>query len=129
MIITLNIQAAWIGFLLGVVSGALQGLLFHKEDWLGGYGSWPRRMMRLGHISFFGLGFINLAFGLSVHALDIADAPMLGYASLAFIIGAITMPLFCYLSAFRKFFRHGFFIPVLAILTGMVAFLTILLPL
>ena len=31
----LNIYAGWIGFLLGCVFGAIQGLFFHKPDWLG----------------------------------------------------------------------------------------------
>jgi len=45
---TLNILSGWIGISLGVFTGALFGLLFHKEDWLEGYNSWPRRMLRLG---------------------------------------------------------------------------------
>ena len=52
---TLNLQTAWIGFLLGCISGAVLGLFFHRAEWLGGYGSWRRRMLRLAHISFFGI--------------------------------------------------------------------------
>ena len=55
-------MSGWSGFLGGVLSGAVMGLLFHREDWLGGYGSRERRMVRLGHISFFGIGLINLFF-------------------------------------------------------------------
>jgi hypothetical protein len=33
------------------------------------------------------------------------------------------MPLICYLSAIKSFFRHLFFIPVVSILVGIVAFL------
>jgi len=119
-----NVYAAWIGTLLGCVAGATQGLLFHKEDWLQGYGSWPRRMLRLGHISFFGLAFINLAFALTVSHLnsDASEAEaVVGWCSRLFILGAVTMPLVCYLSAVKKGFRHLFFIPVASILsaTGM----------
>ena len=42
----INLWAAWIGILLGLASGTLQGLCFHRDNWLGGYGSWPRRLMR-----------------------------------------------------------------------------------
>ena len=36
-IITISIlKAIWIGMLLGVVSGAIIGLFFHREDWMGG---------------------------------------------------------------------------------------------
>ena len=57
-----NLHAAWIGFFAGCLAGAIPGLFFHGSDWLGGYASWPRRMIRLGHVAFFGIGFLNLAF-------------------------------------------------------------------
>ena len=61
----INVIAAWLGVLAGVLTGVASGLFFHREEWLGGYGSWPRRMMRLGHISFFGLGFLNMMLAVS----------------------------------------------------------------
>ena len=109
----LNLYAAWIGFFLGCVSGAVTGLFFHGAEWLGGYGSWPRRMIRLGHIAFFGIGFLNLSFALTVEALGLAAG--LGVASALLIVGAITMPLVCYLSAWKVMFRHLFFIPALSV--------------
>jgi len=39
------------------------------------------------------------------------------------IICAITMPIICYLSAYKKYFRHLFFIPVLSILIGVIVFI------
>lgn len=48
-----NIVAAWMAFLFGAPAGAVTGLLFHDEAWLGGYDSWRRRLMRLGHVAFF----------------------------------------------------------------------------
>ena len=120
-----NLQAAWIGILLGSVTGAIQGLFFRRDDWLGGYGSWQRRMLRLGHISFFGLAFVNLAFALTVRTLDIEDSVV--WASRLFILGAITMPLLCYLSSFKDAARHLFFIPVLSVIGGTVILLKVLL--
>lgn len=52
---TINIYAAWIAFLLGCIAGAVPGLFLHRGDWLGGCTAWPRRMVRLAHISFFGI--------------------------------------------------------------------------
>ena len=120
-----NLHAAWIGILLGSVAGAVQGLFFHRDDWLGGYDSWPRRMLRLGHISFFGLGFINLAFALTVRAWPVESS--LVWTSRLFILGAITMPLLCYLSSFKDSFRHLFFIPVLSVIVGTLILLEALL--
>lgn len=116
-----NLYAAWFGILAGCIAGAVPGLFFYRENWLGGYGSWPRRMIRLGHISFFGLAFINLSFALSYHALQIeAEIPL---SSVLFVAAAVTMPLICYLSAFKPLFRHLFFIPVLSVLIGTIHFL------
>jgi hypothetical protein len=115
----LNLFAAWIGILLGLVSGAILGMFFHQEDWLGGYGSWPRRMLRLGHISFFGLGLINLLYTLTFRTMGmVAPKP----ASILLIVGAIAMPAVCFLSAVRESFRRLFFIPVVSIIaaTGIV---------
>ncbi|MDP4270081.1 MAG: hypothetical protein Q8909_08130 [Bacteroidota bacterium] len=118
----INIYAAWIGFLLGCIAGAVPGLFFHKENWLGGYGSWKRRMIRLGHIAFWGIGFLNLSFGLTAKAfgLDMENSA----ASILLIIGAIAMPLTCYLSAWKPFFRNFFFIPALSVTFAILLFLT-----
>lgn len=122
--IEINIYAAWIGMLLGGIMGAIQGLFFHQEEWLGGYGSWIRRMMRLGHISFFGIAFINIAFALTANVLGFEQDIYI--PSILFIIGAVGMPLICYLSAFKKAFRHLFFIPALSIIGGIVSLLWIM---
>ena len=118
----LNFFAAWIGILLGFVAGAVLGLFFHQEEWMGGYDSWRRRMARLAHISFFGIAFINLAYAVSVAAFQVA--PGSAYVSWLFVAGAITMPLICFLSAYKKEFRHLFFIPVLSLIIGTVLFFT-----
>ena len=111
-----NLLAAWAGILLGFLAGAVQGLWFHREDWLGGYASWRRRMLRLAHISFFGIAFINLSFFVTVSHLEIETVSLL--ASRLLIAGAVSMPSVCYLSAFRKEFRHLFFIPVTCLVLG-----------
>ena len=115
----INLYGAWLGFLLGAISGAIPGLFFHRKDWLGGYSSWRRRLIRLGHISFFGIGFLNLALGLTAAALDITSTP----ASILMLIGAVTMPTVCYASAFQPRFRHLFFIPAGSVMLSMILFI------
>jgi hypothetical protein len=112
----INFQAAWFAILLGLITGTVLGLFFYEETWLGGYGSWRRRMIRLGHISFFGTGFLNLAFILSVKHLGLDDPPRV--ASVGFCLGALTMPTVCFLSAWRTSFRHLFFIPVASLIVA-----------
>ena len=121
----LNFQAGWAGFLLGAFSGMVAGLFFYREDWMGGYGSWRRRMTRLGHVSFFGLGILNVLFALSVRAAGLERVEV---ASWALVVGAATMPTVCYLSAWKPAARHLFFVPVLSVLVGLGAFLWRLMP-
>ena len=122
--IEINLFAAWIGMFLGGILGAVQGLFFHNEEWLGGYGTWVRRMMRLGHISFFGIAFINISFAVTANIMGIEQE--VSIPSVLFIIGAIGMPLICYLSAFKKGFRHLFFIPAISIIVGIATLLWIM---
>jgi hypothetical protein len=112
----INIIIAWIGFALGCISGAIPGLFFHKQEWLGGYTSWSRRLIRLAHISFFGIGFLNLGIGLTCHAIGF-EAKL---ASTLMLVGAVMMPTVCYLSAFKPIFRHLFFIPAGSVLLSVI---------
>ncbi|HEX9048008.1 MAG TPA: hypothetical protein VF988_13370 [Verrucomicrobiae bacterium] len=112
----LNLYFAWLWILLGFVSGMVLGLFFHGENWLGGYSSFKRRMYRLGHISFFGLGALNLLFWLT--ARQLSPGPLTGWASLAFIIGGITMPLCCLIMAHCPKARLVFALPVLNLIAG-----------
>ena len=116
-IVLTMIKAGWLGMLLGVVSGAVIGLFFHREDWMGGYASYRRRLTRLGHISFFGLALVNFSFAFTQHVVAL-NAPWGAVAMWAFLIGAGSMPACCFLSAWRKPFRHFFFIPVAGVLLG-----------
>jgi hypothetical protein len=111
-----NVLFAWIWILCGLVSGTALGMFFHRQDWLGGYDSWQRRMLRLGHISFLGTGLLNLGYGLCIAVLKVTPQPRL--SSAAFILGAATMPLVCFLSAWNHRWRHLFFIPVASLLLG-----------
>lgn len=118
----INLLAAWVGMLLGFLSGTALGLFFHREDWLGGYGSFKRRLYRLAHISFFGLGAVNFFFYFTARALP--GGWLLALASSAFITGAITMPVCCVLMAHFPNTRALFALPVVSLVAG--AVLTVL---
>jgi len=120
--VTINLIGGWLGMLAGVLSGGIIGLFFYRDEWMGGYGSWGRRLTRLGHISFFGLGFLNLMFAATAGQLVLRPS-YLEVASVGLLAGAITMPICCFLSAWRKPMRHLFPIPVVAVTVGIVAIL------
>ncbi|HEY9775694.1 MAG TPA: hypothetical protein V6C81_18160 [Planktothrix sp.] len=120
-----NLLCAWIGVLLGILSGAIVGMAFHKENFLGGYNSWTRRLLRLGHISFFGISFLNFAFVETVSYLRVEQSQLF-WPSLLFIVAQITMPTVCILSAFKEPLRNLFFIPVASTIAAAGIFIYVL---
>jgi hypothetical protein len=111
----MNLFFGWLWIFSGFVSGTVLGMFFHGEGWLGGYGSLKRRMYRLGHISFFGLGIVNLMFSLTIHSA--AAASQWGQlASWAFIAGGITMPVCCVIMAHAPKAHMVFVVPVVCLL-------------
>jgi hypothetical protein len=111
----LHLAVGWSVILIGLVSGTVIGLFFHRDAWLGGYDSWRRRMVRLGHIACVGTGLLNIAFAATVSALAGRHAIDARLPSVLFIVGAVTMPGVCFLAAWRKGLRHLFVIPVVSL--------------
>lgn len=110
----LNLVIAWVGILIGFLSGLWLGLNFHRPDWLGGYGSHQRRLYRLGHISLFGLGATNLLFYFTALKLP-AGSAVVSTAASGFIAGAIAMPVCCVLMARYPKLRLLFAVPVVSL--------------
>jgi hypothetical protein len=112
-----NLVFSWLWILFGFLSGLAMGLFFHRENWLGGYTSFRRRLYRLGHISFFGLGAVNLMFYLTAR-FALEPSVVRDYASIAFIIGGLAMPLVCLIVAHRQNWKNLFAIPVLSLVSA-----------
>ena len=113
----INLLAAWLGVTLGVLSGLVLGLRFHRQEWLGGYASFARRMYRLAHISLFGLAVLNLLFFFTAR-LFTTGGDLVVVASWAFVIGAASMPVCCVLKVRRPDSHLLFAVPVLSLLAG-----------
>lgn len=111
-----NLIAGWAALLGGVLFGAVLGLFFHGEGWLGGYASWRRRLLRLAHVSFFGVGMINILFALAARSLPVEPA---GLASTALLAGGALMPPLCMAAAFRPELRHLLALPVVMLISGL----------
>ena len=111
-----NFTFGWWLILAAFATGAAIGLGFHREEFLGGYGSFRRRLVRLGHIALAALGSLNVIYGLC--------PPLAGAGRLAqwpgwlLAAGAVAMPLVCFLSAWRQPFRHLFFVPVVLLISA-----------
>lgn len=107
---------SWLLIGCGLLSGALIGLFFARSDWLDGYGSWRRRLLRLGHIAFFGMAALNLAFLFSLPLLS--RGPSLVWASWLLVVAGFGMPFICFASVVWKPARHIFAVPVISAVTA-----------
>jgi hypothetical protein len=121
----------WSLIVAGFASGALLGTGFHRDDFLGGYGSWQRRLLRLGHIAAVALGMLNLLFAATVVRARPAIASASSTEALTstcatlLALGGVAMPLTCLLVAFRPRLRGLFAIPVLLLLAAAVGALVV----
>ena len=110
----LNWYAGWSMILAAFATGAVVGLGFAREEFMGGYAGWRRRLTRLGHIALAALGILNLVF--AVAPLPAPHTWQAQGAGIGLIIGGITMPAVCFLSAWKQPLRHLFAIPVTALI-------------
>ncbi len=65
-----NETFGWISVLGGLGMGLSMGLKFQREEWLGGYNAFPRRMVRLAHVALVALGMLNIQFAQSLPRLE-----------------------------------------------------------
>ena len=105
---TLAWCAGWTLVLTGFASGATLGLYFASESFLGGYASWRRRLLRLGHVACVMLGILQMLFALS----PAAHAPHAMSIAVLWLVGAISMPVVCALAAWKQPLRALFPVPV-----------------
>jgi hypothetical protein len=114
----LNWFAGWSLILAAFVTGAAIGLFFHREDFWGGYATFRRRIVRLGHIALAALGLMNVVYSLS--PWPPASTWEGRAASIGFVVGGLSMPAVCFLAGWKKPLRHLFFIPVTALILAVV---------
>lgn len=108
-----NWTLGWSLVIIGFIAGALLGLGFRRADYLGGYASLRRRLLRLGHVACIALGGFNLLWSLAP-----IDADFAGIGGFAWALGAVSMPTVCALTAWREGFHRLFSIPVLSVIAG-----------
>jgi hypothetical protein len=113
-----NWYAGWGLLIAAFASGAVIGLFFHRPGWLGGYDSFPRRLLRLGHIAMAALGMVNVLYSLSPwpHPEKLEAA----VANSGWIVGGISMPAVCWLTAWKRWGHWLFGIPVTALISAAV---------
>ena len=110
-----NITFGWSWMFIGVLSAMILGIFAFQEGWIGGYGSLPRRFIRLGHVAFMALSIINVLYGLCIDSIGLTDkAKEVG--SYTIIVAAVFMPTISILSAVIPFIQNFYFIPAISFL-------------
>lgn len=117
--IAFNLAVAWTSLAIGAITGMILGLWSFGGPvpvpaWIGEYDDLPRRFLRLGHIAFFGLGFINIM--LSRHfsgANAVRSGSQLALGLMNF--GNIVLPPTLVASAFFEPFKYVMSLPASAI--------------
>jgi len=119
-----NRRVGWLSTCWGVISGAILGLWsfdgpFPVPAWLGEYDQTSRRLARLGHIAFFGLGILNV---LVAGELGRARFGPWGRkaASWAMNFGNVFLPLTLFAAAAYRPLKYGMGAPVLSVLLALV---------
>lgn len=107
----------WGAVLASLAMGIYMGQKFQREDWLGGYGSFPRRMVRLAHVALAAIGMLNIQFAQSLPRVQLSGA-MLTAASLALMAAAVLMPACCLWMAYRRAHFEIFAAPVICLAAG-----------
>ena len=118
----LNRRVAWTGMAIGAALGMLLGLWsfdgpFPVPGFLGEYDETARRLMRLGHIAFFGLGFINL---LLARELDALPERTRRLAGTAMNVGNLGLPLTLVVASIVAPVKYLMAIPASAVLLALV---------
>jgi len=113
----INEAFGWLWIVGGFLTGGLLGIGFDRETFLGGYASWARRLLRLGHIAMIALGVLNILFAQSVVRSGL-DPAWNSLGSWSLITGAVLMPGACALCAFRPKAKPVFALPVVALTLG-----------
>ncbi len=112
----MSVAIGWWLISAGFLTGAIFGLFAQSEDWLGGYASRTRRLLRLGHIALIALGALNVVWPLTTTAT--APSSLNSVITASFLVGGLTMGPVCFLSAICWPCRVAFVIPSTALIVG-----------
>jgi len=119
----MNRTVGWFSLAVGVATGLVMGLWafdgpMTPPAWLGEYGDTARRLARLGHIAFIGLGLINilLAQELAHSALSLRARRI---ASRQMNFGNIVLPLTLFAASMWRPAKYAMAVPATAVFVAL----------
>ncbi len=119
-----NRIVGWGSLATGALTGLILGLWsfdgpMPTPGWLGAYGDTARRLARLGHIAFFGLGFINLLMARELPHVGLHERTK-RMASAAMNFGNVFLPLTLFAAAAYQPLKYFMSVPATSVLLALV---------
>ncbi len=114
-----NQRVAWVSMAVGAATGLTLGLWSFDGPapvpaWLGEYDDTSRRMARLGHIAFFGLGLVNLALAANLPRFALGPGAARA-ASRLMNFGNVFLPLTLFAAAAHRPLKYLMPFPAVAV--------------
>jgi hypothetical protein len=118
-----NRRLGWVSTCLGAASGLVLGLWSFDgpvpvPGWLGEYDQTARRLARLGHIAFFGLGILNILVAGELRRR--AASPRRRVASWVMNFGNVFLPLTLFAAAAWRPLKYFMSVPAVAVFVALV---------
>ncbi|MHC4953406.1 MAG: hypothetical protein ACYTGZ_05905 [Planctomycetota bacterium] len=119
-----NREVAWWSLALGAATGTVLGLWSFDgpvptPPFLGAYDETARRLARLGHIAFFGLGFLNLFVARELPRLGLTEGGR-RLAARAMNFGNLGLPLTLFAASAYAPLKYAMALPASAVLLALV---------
>jgi hypothetical protein len=119
-----NRRVGWVCTCVGAASGLILGLWsfdgpFPVPGWLGPYDDTARRLARLGHIAFFGLGILNILMAGELNRRRLGSWSQ-RLAAWAMIFGNVGLPLTLFAAAAYRPCKYFMSAPALAVFLALV---------
>ena len=119
----MNRAIGWASLAVGVATGLVMGLWsfdgpLPSPEWLGEYGDTPRRLARLGHIAFIGLGILNILLARELPHSSLGEKGRRA-ASLSMNIGNVLLPINLFAAAAWHPAKYAMGIPATAVFVAL----------
>ena len=119
----MNRSIGWASLAAGVATGLVMGLWsfdgpLPSPAWLGEYSDTPRRLARLGHIAFFGLGILNILLARELSESSLRERGR-RLASRAMNVGNVLLPLNLFVAAAWHPAKYVMAIPATAVFVAL----------
>jgi hypothetical protein len=119
----MNRTVGWASLAMGIATGLVMGLWsfdgpLTPPAWLGDYADTSRRLARLGHIAFIGLGILNILLARELTQTSLGDKAR-RLASRAMNVGNVLLPINLFAAAMWHPAKYAMGIPATAVFVAM----------